>query len=91
MSCISLGLANTRPELQAVASKTLLAAQNKMLEVNMKTLTDKVIRNLFKLGALKESCAVKEKDSSALGDVSVRMDTSTANVFLTFSGLVFGL
>ncbi|KAJ8958309.1 hypothetical protein NQ318_017455 [Aromia moschata] len=81
LSCISLGVANTRVQLQAVASQTLLAVQSDRLEVNTKKLTDKVIRNLFKLGALKESCGIQRTESSsALCDVSVKMDVSTANV-----------
>lgn len=38
-------------------------------------MTDKVIKNLFKLGALKESCA-KSKDATDSCDVTVKMDVS---------------
>ncbi|KAJ8931770.1 hypothetical protein NQ314_015302 [Rhamnusium bicolor] len=81
LSCISLGIANTRVQLQAVASETLLAVQSTILEVDIKKLTDKIIKNLFKLGALQESCGKKinEEGSSAMCDVSVKMDVSTTN------------
>nr|CAH7726866.1 unnamed protein product [Callosobruchus chinensis] len=79
LSCISLGIANTRPQLQQVAKYTLLAVQNETLEVNLKKLVDQIIKNLFKLGALKESCGRIKEKVAPLGDVSVRMDTSTVN------------
>ncbi|XP_057669741.1 helicase POLQ-like isoform X1 [Diorhabda carinulata] len=78
LSCISLGVANTRVQLQEVAAHTLLAVQKNVLDVDIKKITDAVIKNLFKLGALKDYASkVKEKDiSTGLADVSVRMDTS---------------
>ncbi|CAH1954654.1 unnamed protein product [Acanthoscelides obtectus] len=79
LSCISLGIANTRPQLQEVAKYTLLAVQNDRLEVNIKKLVDSVIKNLFKLGALKESCGKIKEKVDPLGNVSVKMDTSTMN------------
>lgn len=45
-------MANTRPELLVVAEKTLMAVQRDRLGINVKTLTDKAITDLFKLGAL---------------------------------------
>ncbi|KAJ8984879.1 hypothetical protein NQ317_002719 [Molorchus minor] len=78
LTCISLGIANTRIQLQQVASQSLLAVQMDRLEVDLKTLTDKVIRNLFKLGALKEECGiVKKSEETPLCDVSVKMNVST--------------
>ncbi|KAG5898460.1 hypothetical protein JTB14_015467 [Gonioctena quinquepunctata] len=78
LSCISLGIANTRVQLQKVVQHTLLAVQTEKLNVNIKTLTDKVIKNLFKLGALKESCGIQRTESShSICDVTVKMDTST--------------
>lgn len=52
LSCISLGIASTRPELLAVAEKTLMAVQKERLQVDIKRLNDNVIADLFKLGAL---------------------------------------
>ncbi|CAG9822832.1 unnamed protein product [Phaedon cochleariae] len=77
LSCISLGIANTRVQLQKVTAHTLLAVQRDKLEVDIKFLTDQVIKNLFKLGALKESAGKQKQCSfSGLRDVSVRMNTS---------------
>nr|XP_023023772.1 helicase POLQ-like [Leptinotarsa decemlineata] len=80
LSCISLGIANTRIQLQKVTQHTLLAVQSNKLEVNIKILTDKVIKNLFKLGALKESCGIQKTESSnTICDISVKMDTSVVD------------
>lgn len=45
-------IASTRPQLQEIARSTLLAVQQKTLKVDLKTLTDKTISDLFKMGAL---------------------------------------
>lgn len=74
LSCISLNIANTRKHLQEVASFTLMAVQCEKLEVNLKKMTDLVIKNLFKLGALKESCGKIKNQYNPLVDVSVKMD-----------------
>nr|CAI5857119.1 unnamed protein product [Callosobruchus analis] len=79
LSCISLGIANTRPQLQQVAKYTLLAVQNEVLEVDLKKLVDHIIKNLFKLGALKESCGKIKEKADPQRDVSVRMDTSAVD------------
>ncbi|RZC43124.1 helicase POLQ-like [Asbolus verrucosus] len=50
LSCIYLGIANTRPQLQEVSKKTLLNIQSDRLGINVKKLTDRVISDLFKLG-----------------------------------------
>ncbi|KAF7283875.1 hypothetical protein GWI33_022906 [Rhynchophorus ferrugineus] len=76
LSCISLGIANTRLQLQNVSKSTLMAVQENKLNIDIKKLTDTVIKNLFKLGALEESCA-KGKESTAICNISVKMDTST--------------
>lgn len=86
LSCISLGTANTRTALQKVASMTLLSVQQEKLEVDVKTITDCVIRDLFKLGALKifNETTVKKgtKDSySTVSNVSVCLDTSIVSCF----------
>lgn len=77
LSCISLNIANTRKQLQEVVSFTLLAVQSEKLAVDLKKMTDTVIRNLFKSGALKESCGKVKKDIyDPLVDISVRMNVS---------------
>lgn len=76
LSCISLNIATTRKQLQDVASFTLTAVQCEKLEVNLKKLTDLVIKNLFKLGALKESCGKVKNQYNPLIDVSVNMEVS---------------
>lgn len=65
-------MANTRPELQAVAGKTLMAVQKERLQVDIKKLTDKAITDLFKLGAL--------LDASDTEDDSVQNVTLDLNV-----------
>ncbi|XP_072378411.1 helicase POLQ-like isoform X1 [Diabrotica undecimpunctata] len=82
LSCISLGIANTRAKLQEVTAHTLLAVQSDQQEVNIKQLTDKVIKNLFKLGALKEFDVVYKEEPNTKCDVSVRMDTSIQDTSL---------
>lgn len=77
LSCISLGIANTRKHLQEITSYTLLAVQSEQLGVNLKKLTDNIIKNLFKLGALKESCGkVKKEVIEPLVDITIKMDVS---------------
>ncbi|CAG9859361.1 unnamed protein product [Phyllotreta striolata] len=75
LSCISLGIANSRSELRRVASRTLLAVQKEELNVDIKRITDGIIKSLFKLGALRESCG-KVKEEEIGNNVSVAMDTS---------------
>lgn len=79
MSCISLKLARTRPQLQEILGKTLLAVQQQKLGVQLKKLTDEVIIRLFKIGAL-EAPSKKKGLSSSVGssDLSVKMDTSVS-------------
>ncbi|XP_017776106.1 PREDICTED: helicase POLQ-like [Nicrophorus vespilloides] len=52
LSCISLGLANTKNKLHEAANCTLLAVQKDCLEVDLKGLVKSAIRELFKMGAL---------------------------------------
>ncbi|XP_044259159.1 helicase POLQ-like [Tribolium madens] len=75
LSCISLGVANTRAQLQEVSKKTLLNIQSERLEVNLKKITDKAISDLFKLGALQEA-DLSKKENNLDCDVTVRMETS---------------
>ncbi|XP_008190461.2 helicase POLQ-like isoform X1 [Tribolium castaneum] len=75
LSCISLGVANTRAQLQEVAKKTLLHIQSERLEINLKKLTDKAISDLFKLGALQEA-DLSKKENTIDCDVTVKMETS---------------
>lgn len=74
LSCISLGSATTKAELQTVVGKTLMAVQAESLDLNIKTLTNKAIKELFKLGALKK--VGWSEDSQSLQNVSVQMDDS---------------
>ncbi|XP_050499285.1 helicase POLQ-like [Diabrotica virgifera virgifera] len=83
LSCISLGIANTRAKLHEVTAHTLLSVQSDQQEVNIKQLTDKVIKNLFKLGALKELDVVYKEETNTKCDVSVRMDTSIQDTSLS--------
>lgn len=77
LSCISLNIANTRKQLQEVASYTLLSVQAEQLGVNLKKMSDAILRSLFKLGALKESCGKAKKETyEPLVDLTVRMDVS---------------
>lgn len=45
-------MAETRQELQVISCKTLLAIQESRLNVNLKQLVDKAIKELFKLRAI---------------------------------------
>lgn len=77
LSCISLNIANTRKQLQEVASYTLLSVQAEKLGVNVKKMTDTILRSLFKLGALKESCGKQKIETyESLADLTVKMDVS---------------
>lgn len=76
LSCISLGIANTRLDLQSVAKKTLMAVQCDKLNVNLKKLTDLAIKNLFKLGALKD---LNRKSSESFENMSIRLDTTNVS------------
>lgn len=83
-----MNIANTRKKLQEVASYTLLFVQAQKLDVNVKKITDIILRSLFKLGALKESCGKAKKETyEPLGDVTVRMEVSiqVVNVLWTTS------
>lgn len=75
-------MANTRPELQAVARKTLMAVQKERLEVDIKKLTDKAITDLFKLGALTDA---SDNDDGAFQNVSLDFNVSVSklNSFLS--------
>lgn len=73
LSCISLGIANTRPQLQAVAGNTLMAVQKERLDVDIKKMTDKAITDLFKLGALVDA---SDNDDSVLQNVSLDFNVS---------------
>ncbi|XP_030762470.1 helicase POLQ-like [Sitophilus oryzae] len=79
LSCISLGIANTRSQLQNVSNSTLMAVQIEKLNVNIKKLTDNVIKSLFKLGALEESCS-KGKETDLGLNISVKLDTSSVGL-----------
>ncbi|KAL1505822.1 hypothetical protein ABEB36_005294 [Hypothenemus hampei] len=80
LSCISLGIANTRIQLQKVSEMTLMAVQMDRLNVNIKKLTDNVIKQLFKMGALQESTdKVNERSIESQCNVTVKLDTSIAN------------
>lgn len=58
-----------------------MAVQVDKLDVNIKGLTDSVIKNLFKLGALQETSDKGGKHSvESQCNVSVRMDTSLASL-----------
>ncbi|KAL3278268.1 hypothetical protein HHI36_013603 [Cryptolaemus montrouzieri] len=74
LSCIALGIANTRTELQEVTKKTLWAVQNNN-EEEMKKTTDKVIKELFTLGALQTNVENKEQNA---GNVSLRLETTVS-------------
>ncbi|XP_063926128.1 helicase POLQ-like isoform X2 [Zophobas morio] len=80
LSCISLGIATTRAELQAVSKCSLLNIQSERLSVNLKKLTDKVLSDLFKLGALQEADLSKSENHISC-DVTVKMDTSGNSSF----------
>lgn len=84
LSCISLGMANTRPELQSVATKTLMAVQKDRLQVDIKKVTDKVITDLFKLGALIDAC---DKDCGSLQNVSLDFNVSVCSYMFVFFSL----
>lgn len=79
LSCISLGMVNTRPELQVVASKTLMAVQKERLGVDIKTMTDKAITDLFKFGALTDA---SETDHGSPQNVSLDFNVSVNNCWL---------
>lgn len=66
-------MANTRPDLQAVAGKTLMAVQKERLQVDIKKLTDKAITDLFKLGALIDAT---DKESERLENVTLDFNVS---------------
>ncbi|XP_066141464.1 helicase POLQ-like [Euwallacea fornicatus] len=75
LSCISLGIANTRTQLHEVAQSSLMAVQVDKLGVDIKRLTDSVIKKLFKLGALQESSAKgNERSVQSQCNVTVKMD-----------------
>ncbi|KAH1019210.1 hypothetical protein HUJ04_009061 [Dendroctonus ponderosae] len=81
LSCISLGIANTRFQLQKVSRSTLMAVQEDRLDVNIKALTDSVIKKLFKLGALQEGDdQEKSRSVASQCNVSVKMDTSVMDL-----------
>lgn len=77
LSCIGLGIANTRLELREVTMKTLLAVQintQSIDVVDIKKLTDRIICDLIKLGALQEA----DLNRSEYGaNVTVRLDASS--------------
>lgn len=54
ISCVLLSVATTRPELHNVMSKSLLKIQERRLEINTKTITDKALMNLLKSGILRK-------------------------------------
>lgn len=54
-----------------------MAVQCDKLEVNVKKTTDLVIKNLYKLGALRE---FSDKTNNSLGDITVKMDTSAVSL-----------
>ncbi|XP_066259214.1 helicase POLQ-like [Euwallacea similis] len=75
LSCISLGIANTRTQLHEVTRFSLMAVQVDKLGVDIKRLTDSVIKKLFKLGALQESTAKGNEGSvQSQCNVTVKMD-----------------
>lgn len=49
---MTLKLAQTRSELHVISRKTLLAVQESRLNVNLKKLVDKAIKELFLLRAI---------------------------------------
>ncbi|XP_063708458.1 helicase POLQ-like [Culicoides brevitarsis] len=53
LSAIELGLANTRDDLQKIATKTLLFLQATRLNINVKQKIDKIIADLYKTNAIK--------------------------------------
>lgn len=73
LSCISLGMASTRPELQAVTGKTLMAVQKERLQVDIKKLTDKAITDLFKLGALLDA---SDTEGDSIQNVTLDLNVS---------------
>ncbi|CAH0552619.1 unnamed protein product [Brassicogethes aeneus] len=75
LSCISLRLANTRSSLLEFANHTLMAVQCDKLQVCLKSLTDGVIRSLFKLGAIQEQSDKKETESPNL-DLTIKIVSS---------------
>ncbi|XP_018331856.1 helicase POLQ-like [Agrilus planipennis] len=78
LSCVGLGTATNRSQLQQVASKSLLAVQQDKLNVNMKNLTDNAICSLFKLGALQTNAQKQSSSTSTSSShISLRMETST--------------
>lgn len=76
LSCISLGMANTRSELQAVAGKTLMAVQKERLQVDIKKLTDKAITDLFKLGALLDA---SDTEDDSIQNVTLDLNVTVCN------------
>ncbi|XP_060525530.1 helicase POLQ-like isoform X2 [Cylas formicarius] len=82
LSCISLGLANTRSQLQAVIRSTLMAVQRDKLEVDIKAMTDNAIKCLFKMGAIEESCSRNKKPTSNICDFTVKLDMTLNNLSL---------
>ncbi|XP_050312718.1 helicase POLQ-like isoform X1 [Anthonomus grandis grandis] len=77
LSCIGLGIANTRSDLQKVTRASLMSVQTDQLEVDIKKLTDVAIKKLFKLGALQESSEKGRQNSQR--DVSVRLRSSSGS------------
>ncbi|CAG9764616.1 unnamed protein product [Ceutorhynchus assimilis] len=79
LSCISLGIANTRVQLHKVAQSTLMAVQVDKLDINIKQLTDGIIKKLFKMGALEEGTDKGNRKSlESQCNVTVKLDSTFA-------------
>uniref|UniRef100_A0A1Y1LMT2 Helicase POLQ-like n=1 Tax=Photinus pyralis TaxID=7054 RepID=A0A1Y1LMT2_PHOPY len=66
LSCIALGTANTKTQLETVISKTLLFVQQTQLNVFVEGLVKKVIHDLHKLQAVE----IGDKNSLPLNDIT---------------------
>ncbi|KAK5650132.1 hypothetical protein RI129_001161 [Pyrocoelia pectoralis] len=73
LSCIALGTANTKTQLEIVISKTLLAVQQTQLNVNIKTLVKKVMNDLNKLGAIQV-----DSNNVPLSDITFTLPSSVS-------------
>lgn len=88
LSCIGLGTANTKTQLRKIASITLLAVQKDKLEVDIKNITNKVIKDLFKLG-LVQTFEESSKKSNPTPDITVCLENSVNIMICNYSNKLF--
>ncbi|KAK9884457.1 hypothetical protein WA026_007300 [Henosepilachna vigintioctopunctata] len=74
LSCIALGIANTRTEIQEVTKRTLWAVQNKNRD-ELKKFTDNIIKELFNLGALQTNNHQINEEKASL-NLSLKLETT---------------